>query len=332
MMVTDPFATPSCESVASACSPLGAPCLFPHIPFTSDHNRSNPPWVWQNLPTPLLAPEQRQPCLHTCVEGLACWMPSCTLEQRSLHLPLPVGFLLAKRHICRLCFLEVRLWDAGFVRRWLTEECSWDQHVWGSGGGKAGQRRKLKWEAVTARPQLILQGTGWPVVDLGCPRNGSRPWRGSFHCPGEEVPGEWPAAHTLSRAGGGGCLRPRGGVWGSDQPGSDHHRIPEPSRSRSQRRCMFASAEKTASMEWEEVPAKSELKRLWKRIRGTQRRYRETKTASWNEQDIASKIEKFRDFPGGPGVKSLPSGAGDENSIPGLGTKIPPGATGRLEN
>ena len=57
MMVADPFATASCESVASARSPLGVPCLFPHVPFTSDHNRSNPPWEWQNPPTPLLAPE-----------------------------------------------------------------------------------------------------------------------------------------------------------------------------------------------------------------------------------------------------------------------------------
>ena len=129
-------------------------------------------------------------------------MASCTLEQRSLHLPLPVGFLLAKRHICRPCFLEVRLWDAGFVCRWLTEEGSWDQHLWGSGGGKTGHRRKLKWDALTARPQLILQGTGWPIVDLGCPRKGSRPWRGSFHCPGEEVHREWSAAHTLSRGWG----------------------------------------------------------------------------------------------------------------------------------
>lgn len=57
MMVTGPLATASFESVASACSAWGAPCLFPHVPSTSDHNRSNPPWEWQNLPTPVLAAE-----------------------------------------------------------------------------------------------------------------------------------------------------------------------------------------------------------------------------------------------------------------------------------
>ena len=31
----------------------------------------------------------------------------------------------------------------------------------------------------------------------------------------------------------------------------------------------------------------------------------------------------FRDFSGGPGVKNLPSNAGDMDSIPGWGTKIP---------
>ena len=30
-----------------------------------------------------------------------------------------------------------------------------------------------------------------------------------------------------------------------------------------------------------------------------------------------------RDFPGGPGVKNLPSSAGDVGLIPGQGTKIP---------
>ena len=30
-----------------------------------------------------------------------------------------------------------------------------------------------------------------------------------------------------------------------------------------------------------------------------------------------------RDFPGGPGVKTLPSNAGDAGSIPGQGAKIP---------
>ena len=38
---------------------------------------------------------------------------------------------------------------------------------------------------------------------------------------------------------------------------------------------------------------------------------------------------KFRDFPGGPVVKNLPSSAGDVDSIPGQGTKIPH-ATGQL--
>ena len=32
----------------------------------------------------------------------------------------------------------------------------------------------------------------------------------------------------------------------------------------------------------------------------------------------------FRDFPGGPVVKNLPSSAGDGSPIPGQGTKIPP--------
>ena len=31
----------------------------------------------------------------------------------------------------------------------------------------------------------------------------------------------------------------------------------------------------------------------------------------------------FRDFPGGPGAKNLPSNAGDAGSVPGRGTKIP---------
>ena len=31
----------------------------------------------------------------------------------------------------------------------------------------------------------------------------------------------------------------------------------------------------------------------------------------------------MRDFPGSPGVKNLPSNAGDVGSIPGWGTKIP---------
>ena len=29
------------------------------------------------------------------------------------------------------------------------------------------------------------------------------------------------------------------------------------------------------------------------------------------------------DFPGGPVVKNMPANAGDMNSVPGLGTKIP---------
>ena len=37
----------------------------------------------------------------------------------------------------------------------------------------------------------------------------------------------------------------------------------------------------------------------------------------------------MRDFPGGPVVKNLPSNAGDVDSIPGRGTKIPL-ATGQL--
>ena len=86
--------------------------------------------------------------------------------------------------------------------------------------------------------------------------------------------------HSKQGVGVGERLCPRGGEWGPDQPGSVHHRIPKPDRSRSQRSWMCASAEKTASMEWEEAPAKSELKKLWKRITGTQRRYREMKTAS----------------------------------------------------
>ena len=34
-------------------------------------------------------------------------------------------------------------------------------------------------------------------------------------------------------------------------------------------------------------------------------------------------IRSFRDFPGGPGVKNLPSNAGGEGSVPGRGAKIP---------
>ena len=34
-------------------------------------------------------------------------------------------------------------------------------------------------------------------------------------------------------------------------------------------------------------------------------------------------LKIFGDFPGGPLVKNLPSNAGDEGLIPGLGTKIP---------
>ena len=33
--------------------------------------------------------------------------------------------------------------------------------------------------------------------------------------------------------------------------------------------------------------------------------------------------EMVRDFPGGPVVKNLPSKAGDADSIPGQGTKVP---------
>ena len=41
------------------------------------------------------------------------------------------------------------------------------------------------------------------------------------------------------------------------------------------------------------------------------------------------KKKNFRDFPGGPVVKNLPSNAGDVGLIPGQGTKIPR-ATGQL--
>ena len=41
------------------------------------------------------------------------------------------------------------------------------------------------------------------------------------------------------------------------------------------------------------------------------------------------KLEGSRDFPGGPVVKNPPSNAGDGDSIPGRGTKIPH-ATGQL--
>ena len=34
-------------------------------------------------------------------------------------------------------------------------------------------------------------------------------------------------------------------------------------------------------------------------------------------------VIKWRDFPGGPVVKNLPSNTGDVGSIPGWGTKIP---------
>ena len=40
-------------------------------------------------------------------------------------------------------------------------------------------------------------------------------------------------------------------------------------------------------------------------------------------------VIKWRDFPGGPVVKNLPSNTGDVGSIPGWGTKIPH-ATGQL--
>ena len=38
-------------------------------------------------------------------------------------------------------------------------------------------------------------------------------------------------------------------------------------------------------------------------------------------------FKDYRDFPGGPVVKNLPSNAGDPGSIPGRGTKIPCAAT-----
>ena len=47
----------------------------------------------------------------------------------------------------------------------------------------------------------------------------------------------------------------------------------------------------------------------------------------WGMSDYGVSFPKykiqFRDFPGGPVVKNLPSNAGDKGSIPGQGTKIP---------
>ena len=40
-------------------------------------------------------------------------------------------------------------------------------------------------------------------------------------------------------------------------------------------------------------------------------------------KDGAFKSFQYRDFPGGPVVKNLPSNAGDAGSIPVRGTKIP---------
>ena len=46
---------------------------------------------------------------------------------------------------------------------------------------------------------------------------------------------------------------------------------------------------------------------------------------------MGKKLNKTRDFPGGPVVKNLPSNAGDVGSIPGRGTKIPH-AVGQLSS
>ena len=39
--------------------------------------------------------------------------------------------------------------------------------------------------------------------------------------------------------------------------------------------------------------------------------------------EVTSLKKNFGDFPGGPVVKTLPHNAGDANSIPGQGTKVP---------
>ena len=46
-------------------------------------------------------------------------------------------------------------------------------------------------------------------------------------------------------------------------------------------------------------------------------------------QSLSNQGLTYRDFPGGPVVKNLPSNAGDVGSISGQGTKIPH-ATGQL--
>ena len=122
-------------------------------------------------------------------------------------------------------------------------------------------------------PWLPQEGVTTLKRQLSLSRRGSPPWVIS-------------RPHSKQGVGVGERLCPQGGEWGPDQPGSVHHRIPKPDRSRSQRSWMFASAEKTASMEWEEAPAKSELKKVWKRITGTQRRYREMKTAKWKRHSF----------------------------------------------
>ena len=54
-------------------------------------------------------------------------------------------------------------------------------------------------------------------------------------------------------------------------------------------------------------------------------------TVAWltHVLQLGIKIPPKWDFPGGPGVKNLPSNAGDVGSIPGGGTKILP-STGQL--
>ena len=49
---------------------------------------------------------------------------------------------------------------------------------------------------------------------------------------------------------------------------------------------------------------------------------------------VAYKVKRFDswDFPGGPVVKTSPSNAGDEGSIPGRGAKIPHASQPRNQN
>ena len=71
MMVADPLAIASSESVAFAFSPLGGLCLFPHFPFTSlTTAQATLPGGCRDFPfpcLPLLAPEKRRPLAHTPV-------------------------------------------------------------------------------------------------------------------------------------------------------------------------------------------------------------------------------------------------------------------------